>query len=241
VARVDREHILAEIRRCAFENDGVPVGRDRFEALTDIRESEWLGRYWVRWGDALQEAGFEPNILQGRVHDDEDLVRHLAVLTRALGHFPTHAERQMRRHSDLTFPSANTFNVRLGTRDAQVALIVNFAAANDEFADLLDLLPAVAAEARFTEALTTSTGFVYLVRSSKFHKIGWSSDLGRRSYELALQLPERLELVHAFETDDPQGIEKYWHQRFADRRANGEWFSLTKADIAAFKRRRRFM
>lgn len=40
-------------------------------------------------------------------------------------------------------------------------------------------------------------GVVYLMRSGKHYKIGRSNAVGRRHYELTIQLPERLELVHA--------------------------------------------
>jgi hypothetical protein len=84
-------------------------------------------------------------------------------------------------------------------------------------------------------------GQVYLMKAGSHYKIGRSNAAGRRAYELAIQLPERLEVVHVLDTDDAVGIEKYWHNRFASRRANGEWFALTKADVNAFKRRGRFM
>lgn len=87
-------------------------------------------------------------------------------------------------------------------------------------------------------ATNLQSGSVYLIRSGRHHKVGRTNQLGRRMAEIKLQLPERADLIHMIETDDAIGIERYWHTRFADRRANGEWFLLSRADVAAFKRRR---
>jgi hypothetical protein len=83
-------------------------------------------------------------------------------------------------------------------------------------------------------------GYVYLMKAGRFYKIGRTNVLGRRERELVIQLPEAAKGIHSIKTDDPTGIEEYWHRRFHNRRKNGEWFELTSQDLATF-RRRKFM
>jgi hypothetical protein len=241
---VSKEQILSEIRRCAAENDGAPLGKARFEAATEIRESDWSGRYWTRWGDAIAEAGFSPNTLNAALSTDK-MLRQLADLTRQLGHFPTSMERRMQRTQDSHFPSHGVWN-RLGSRPDLIARLAEFCANDPSYADVglicAPLLESGDVDDEIEEEASTETaGSVYLIKSGKHFKIGRTNHVGRRRYEISLRLPEKEVLVHEIETDDPVGIESYWHQRFKDRNTNGEWFSLSKADVAAFKRRRRFM
>lgn len=243
---VDKELILQEIQRCAAENGGVPLGMPRFEAETGIRSSHWLGKYWVAWNDAVREAGLRPNEMQGRTLDDDELLGHLAAITRKYGRFPTNPELNIERQVDPANPTAKTIRERLGGKAEQVRRLMAFAQAQPACADVYEILATtevVKADRAVSETRSDETldGVVYLIRSGRFHKIGRSNDLGRRSYEIALQLPEKAVLVHSIETDDPAGIERYWHERFRDRRKNGEWFQLSATDIAAFKRRRKFM
>jgi hypothetical protein len=61
---MEKDFILAEIRRTAEQNGGAPLGRAKFAKATGIKEADWYGKYWSRWGDALREAGYQPNELQ---------------------------------------------------------------------------------------------------------------------------------------------------------------------------------
>lgn len=79
------------------------------------------------------------------------------------------------------------------------------------------------------------------MKSGEFYKIGRSNAAGRREYEIGIQLPEKIKLVHEIRTDCPTTLEGYWHNRFAAKRKNGEWFDLDATDVRAFRSRKVFM
>ena len=109
---------------------------------------------------------------------------------------------------------------------------------NPGYADVIALLPDVAPTVPMVPAAsTTREGFVYLLKSGRYHKIGQTTSVPRRWAEIAGAAPDTVELVHYFKTDDAIGIEAYWHRRFAAQRHGGEWFTLHPQDVAAFKRR----
>jgi hypothetical protein len=218
---MDKQHILDEIRRTATTNRGVPLGQERFLTETGIKISDWHGKYWVRWSEALREAGFTPNRMNA-AYDDEFLIMRVVSLTRELGRFPVSGDLRMKARNDPEFPSHSAFD-RLGSKKHRVVRVAEYCRTHDGFEDVLRLCPAVidrdipSAENTAAEEI----GFVYLMKSGRFYKVGRSNSAGRREYELAIQLPERATKIHEIRTDDPVGIEEYWHKRFESRRKNG--------------------
>ena len=232
-----KEHILSEIARTAAENGGKPLGRTRFERETGIKESDWSGRFWTRWSDAVREAGFEPNEMQSAFTDDF-LLGKLIDLIVEFGKFPTNAELRLAAKQRRGFPSHNTF-VRFGSKAELAGRIVEYCRAHPELTDVAVLCsehcrPIDASEPQPKRVdPPDDIGVVYLVKAGKYYKIGRSTAIDRRFYELKIQLPEKPKLIHQIRTDDPVGIEAYWHNRFKERHLNGEWFSLSRLGAAA--------
>ena len=238
---MNKQHIIAEIRRTAEANGGLPLGREKFFQETGIKESDWSGKYWVRWGDAIKEAGFTANRLQS-AYDEEHLLEKYVTLIREVGRVPVNLELKLKRRTDPTFPSHNTF-ARFGNKQKFLLRVIEFCQSRGGLDDVEKICLAQVKQpdpdsSEKDEPANEEFGFVYLIQSGRFYKIGRTNALGRRQYEISIQLPEKAITLHSIRTDDPVGIEAYWHKRFESRRKNGEWFELTRADVAAFKRRK---
>jgi len=172
-----------------------------------------------------------------RKTDDEAIFRALVEVMKYLGKFPTVSEYQLFRRDNDGLPSDPVIYRSRSRRLEVLAGFRDWLSAHPECNDVAQYVPenlrsepAVAGKA--------TDGFVYLIKSGAHFKVGRSDEIERRGKEIRIALPDKASLVHTIRTDDPSGIESYWHRRFADRRANGEWFKLSLSDVAAFKKRR---
>jgi hypothetical protein len=234
-----RERIINEIKRLADKNGGKAPGKAQFQRETGIAENDWYGKLWLRWNDAVADAGLEPNKKQGRLSSDLVLDKY-AEVCRHYGKPPSSAELRFYARETPGFISHNTFTKHFGSKDGVIAALRDRAIERGED-DLIAFLPEVITPQVSNDDATSAKkpdGWVYLLQSGNHFKIGRSDELEKRVKQISIALPEKVELVHAIKTDDPPGIEVYWHRRFADQRANGEWFKLSRADVRAFKRRK---
>jgi hypothetical protein len=237
---MDKQHIINEIKRTAEKNGGLPLGTERFFSETGIRKPDWYGKYWARWGDALIEAGYDPNKFRG-AYEDQWIIEKFISLIRELGKYPVGGELRLKAKQDKDFPSHNVFS-RVGGKNELAKKILEYCGNKGGFDDIVKICEPIVSDDKAVSNVAkeeqVEIGYVYLIKSGRYYKVGRTNALGRREYELGIQLPDKVVTVHTIKTDDPAGIEAYWHGRFQDRRKNGEWFELSAEDVKAFKRRK---
>ena len=238
-----KQKILDELRRLA--DAGKSTGQASFKSETGIGKYDWYPHYWLRWGDAILEAGLQPNPFVVTFRP-EFLIEKYIKLIRDLGRFPIVGDLIKKRRTDKTFPNNNAF-YRLGSKAQRATKILEYCRNHNGYDDVIPFCSEVVskspAETVDQSPENRAVGYVYLFKhgSRREYKIGKASNPLRREGEIAIQLPEKLQPIHHIKTDDMSGIEKYWHDRFEQegKRKEGEWFALTNADVRAFKRWKR--
>ena len=134
---MDRQHIIDEIIRTAEANGGVPSGKDRFFAETGIHKNDWFGKFWARWGDALKEAGFEPNKMRG-AYEEDWIIEKLISIIRELGRFPSAGDLRLKAAQEKDFPSHNVFS-RIGKKSGLVSKTLEYCINKSGFEDILEM------------------------------------------------------------------------------------------------------
>lgn len=77
-------------------------------------------------------------------------------------------------------------------------------------------------------------GFVYLFSAANgLFKIGYSKNPDKRLSGINGESPIQVVLVHKIATNDMMWLEKKLHRKYANKRAHGEWFRLSKANVKA--------
>lgn len=228
-----REFVLSEIRRLTAENGGRVPGAEKFNRITHLSQSYWKGEIWLCWNDAVRDAGLAPNTKTPRL-DDDQMLFDLAVAIRKFGHIPTTAELRNYRKS-ARLPAQKTYINHFGGKRAMLIRLKSWVQDRPEWSDVAALLADVSDD---EPEPPRWTGAVYMMRAGPLFKIGCSRKPEQRTRTVAFGVPAEAVVIHVIETDDPFGVEAYWHRRFADKRARGEWFRLSADEIAAFRARK---
>jgi hypothetical protein len=172
----------------------------------------------------------------------------MAKLVRQYRRYPTVSEILIEKRNNPAIPGPKAVAGKVGGRAEAIRKVRDYCSSKQDYADVAAILAqeAVAAEPengtdenKSEAGKLRPSGYVYLVKSGKLYKIGCSENHWRRKGELHKQTSEGITEIHTIAAiDDAQGIEKYWHERFKEKRQHGEWFDLSAEDISAFKKRK---
>ncbi len=121
---MNKQEIISEIKRIAQECDGKAPGFQRFATVAGVRKSDWYPNLWLRWGDAIIEAGCRPNVFIA-AYDTNFLILKYIELIRELGHFPIEGELRIKNKTDKNFPNHSSFS-QLGSKQDRVQKVIEY-------------------------------------------------------------------------------------------------------------------
>jgi len=234
-----RDELLSRIRRIASLRGGRVSFRE-FVAESGIPEKEVQIVLEGTWNEALAEIGLPTSSFVRPRIEDASILEAIARLIVRMKKWPSETALAGEHRRDGALPSLKTIR-RLGGAADIAAKLVEHCSGRPELG-----VAAEVAASRISNnapgparAPALVNGYVYMMKSGRRYKIGHTNSPSRRHREVRLDLPDPTHLVHAIETDDPAGIEAYWHRRFQARRVRDtEFFNLDRDDVAAFKRRK---
>jgi len=237
---ITKEQILSDIRRLGKQRGG-HISLDAFLAATGLKEHQLLGKFWARWNEAIVEAGLQTKEFARPRTEEETVIEAFAQLIERLKKLPTQTELLLERTHNESFPSIKILR-RVRRMPVFFSKLSAYCTEHENFS-IAAKIAAKQMEAEEVEPRLDGSapinGYVYMLRSGRRYKIGRTSSPSRRHREVRLDLPDPTILVHAIPTDDPAGIESYWHLRFSSKRVRDtEFFTLDAPDVAAFKRRK---
>lgn len=189
---VKREDIIQAIKKAAQDNGGIPLGVRAFERETGIKQSEWKSVYWVRWGEALKEAGLEPNTFNKR-EDTSILLEKLIPVIRHFGKLPTVAEIRFYSRAHQKIPNDKTIHNHFPTRYDLVDALLKFTSSRAQYQDIFLMCQKI--NLPVTDTSTTKNGqegYVYLFKSGNHYKVGNSYNIEQRVKQIKTQMPDSL-------------------------------------------------
>ena len=234
---LSKDEIVKALQDLTTENAGNTPSEEKFYDNTEVKITD-RRKYWTNYGELVVEAGLTPNKFDKTKFSHNELCEIFIKAIRENGRWPTRGVLDVKHHNNADFPDSSTFYKKLGLTGELARTILKFINNKPEFEDISQICNDVVEKYKDKPALenTIATkGCVYLIKQLRQYKIGETDDVDRRLFELT-KGPERPELIHAIETDDRKGVERYWHKRFETKRGRGEWFKLDTADVRAFRR-----
>lgn len=230
-----KDEIIKELKKCTKELGKTPSEKVFYEN-TEVKRYNRM-RYWPNYGELVREAGLTPNKFDKTKYTHEQLCKIFIKVVREQGKWPTRGILDVKHHREPSFPDSSTFYNKLGLTSSLAHTILEYVKDRHGLRDVVEICNSVLEKYdEESDEEDIVSGFVYLGKQHGKYKIGKSKDIDRRREDITLLGSEPFELIHTIETDDMNGIEKYWHERFKSKWIRGEWFKLNSSDIKAFRR-----